>query len=133
MVRGPLSTDGVIPGRRNRVVAGLALTLPVLAQSVSPQPQPPPRDETRVLVSRFVVTGVSAFPPEQLRPLLAEGEGRELTLAELEGFAARLTAFYREHGYILARAYVPAQEMRGGVVELAVLEGRVGTIDINGL
>src|SRR5262249_34728991 len=40
---------------------------------------------------------------------------------------------YREHGYILARAYVPAQEMRDGVIEIAVIEGRVGKIDINGL
>jgi hemolysin activation/secretion protein len=132
-VRTTLGRGLGIPRGRDLVVAALTLILLVLAPSVSAQPQAPPRDETRVLVSRFVVTGVSAFPPEQLHPLLADGEGRELTLAQLEGFAARITAFYREHGYILARAYVPAQEMRGGVVELAVLEGRVGKIDITGL
>src|SRR6266581_2940516 len=122
------------PGRRDLVVSGLALLVScALVSAVAAQPKPPLADEPRVLVSRFVVNGVSAFTPEQLRPILAEGEGRELTLAQLEGFAARITAFYREHGYILARAYVPAQEMRGGVVELAVLEGRVGKIDITGL
>jgi POTRA domain-containing ShlB-type protein len=47
--------------------------------------------------------------------------------------AGRITDLYREHGYILARAYVPAQEMRDGAVEIAVVEGRVGKIDINGL
>jgi hemolysin activation/secretion protein len=123
-----------ILGVRDLVVLALALlVLLVLAPTGFAQPTAPPSTDTRVLVSRFVVTGVSVFTPEQLRALLADGEGRELTLAQIEAFAARITALYREHGYILARAYVPAQEMRGGVVELAVLEGRVGKVDITGL
>ena len=114
--------------------SGLALLVSCeLVSAVAAQPKPPLADEPRVLVTRFEVTGVSAFTPEQLRPLLADGEGRELTLTQIEGYAARITALYREHGYILARAYVPAQEMRGGVVELDVLEGRVGKVDITGL
>ncbi|HEV8458706.1 MAG TPA: POTRA domain-containing protein, partial [Methylomirabilota bacterium] len=84
-------------------------------------------------MSLFRVTGATVFPPEKLHTLLAEGEGRALTLAQIEGLAARITAFYRERGYILARAYVPAQEMRDGVIEIAVLEGRVGRIEVNGV
>jgi hemolysin activation/secretion protein len=116
------------------VVSALAV-LAFLAPSpeVAAQPQAPPGDPPRILVSRFVVTGVSAFSQDPVQALLASGEGRELTLAEIEGLAARITALYRERGYILARAYVPAQEMRDGVVEIAVLEGRVAKIDINGL
>jgi hemolysin activation/secretion protein len=114
----------------------LALTLSSLL-SLSPdilaQPQTPVPGAPRVQVSRFAVTGVTVFPQEQVQALLASSEGRELTLAEIEGLANGITAFYREQGYILARAYVPAQEMRGGVVEIAVLEGRVGKIDISGL
>ncbi len=97
------------------------------------QPQAPPEPTTRVRIDRFVVTGVSVFPVDQIQALLASGKGQELTLAEIEGLAARITELYRQHGYILARAYVPAQEMRGGAVEIAVVEGRVGKIDITGL
>ena len=92
-----------------------------------------PSGSESVTVSLFRVTGATVFPPEKLHTLLAEGEGRALTLAQIEGLAARITAFYRERGYILARAYVPAQEMRDGVVEIAVLEGRVGRIEVNGV
>ena len=133
-VRSTVGWGMGFPGRRDLVVSGLVLLVSfVLVPAVAAQPKAPPSDDTRVLVTRFEVTGVSAFTPEQLRPLLADGEGLELTLAQIEGYAARITALYREHGYILARAYVPAQEMRGGGVELAVLEGRVGKIDITGL
>lgn len=109
------------------------LTLSFLSPDVAAQPQRPPPVPPRVQVSRFSVTGVTVFSQDRIQELLAPGEGRELTFAEIESFAARITALYREHGYILARAYVPAQEMRDGVVEIAVLEGRVGKIDINGL
>ena len=88
---------------------------------------------TRVRVDRFVVTGVSVFPEDQIQALLASGKGQELTLAEIDGLAARITALYRERGYILARAYVPAQDVRDGTVEIAVVEGRVGKVDIRGL
>ena len=87
----------------------------------------------RVRVDRFVVTGVSVFRDDQIQALLASGRGQELTLAEIEGLAARITALYREHGYLLARAYIPVQEMRDGTVEIAVVEGRVGKVDIRGL
>lgn len=106
------------------------LALPATGVS---QPPRPADGSDRVRVDRFVVTGVTVFSQDRIQALLAPDEGRELTLAELEGLAARITALYREHGYILARAYVPAQEMRGGVVEITVVEGRVATIDIRGL
>jgi len=116
------------------VVLALALlSLPSLAPDSLAQSPAPVLDAPRVRVSRFAVTGVTVFSEDQVQALLASGEGRELTLAEIEALANRVTAFYREHGYILARAYVPAQEMHDGVVQIAVLEGRVGKIDINGL
>ena len=109
-------------------LASLALLFPARSQAQAPADAP-----ARVLVSRFVITGVSVFSQDRLQALLAPAQGQELTLADLEGLADRITSLYREHGYILARAYVPAQEMRDGVVQIAVLEGRVGKIDINGL
>jgi len=120
-----------------RAAAQCALTiLAVLAargEVYGQQTPVPPSASDGVTVSLFRVTGATVFPPEKLHTLLAEAEGRALTLAQIEGLAARITAFYREHGYILARAYIPAQEMRDGVVEIAVLEGRVGRIEVNGV
>ena len=114
-------------------MVGLILASSALLGPVPCVAQAPAETPIRVLVSRFVVTGVSVFSQEQLQALLTPAQGRELTLADLEALAAGITALYREHGYLLARAYIPPQDMRDGVVEIAVLEGRVGKIDINGL
>ncbi|MEM7001502.1 MAG: ShlB/FhaC/HecB family hemolysin secretion/activation protein [Pseudomonadota bacterium] len=45
---------------------------------------------------------------------------RGITVSQLELIAENLQAFVRDHGYPLARAYVPTQSSVDGVVELAV-------------
>lgn len=41
----------------------------------------------------------------------------------MDAGAARITAYYRERGYVVARAYLPAQDIKEGVVVINVLEG----------
>ena len=82
-------------------------------------------------VAGFRFTGNTAFSQEELAGLLAAYAGRELTLADLEEAAARITRFYREQGYFLASAHVPLQEVVDGVVELAVVEGRWGQVTLD--
>jgi hemolysin activation/secretion protein len=60
--------------------------------------------------------------------LIAEAEGKELTLPELNDRAARITDFYHAHGYPLTRAIIPAQTISDGVVTVEVIEARYGRI-----
>ena len=96
-------------------------------------------DDTRVPVSEVRITGNTVFSEAQLQaliaPELAEGgladnsAGRQFSFAELQALAERITAYYRDQGYLLARAYLPAQNVRDGRLEIAVLEGRVSRIN----
>jgi hemolysin activation/secretion protein len=94
------------------------------------RPATPAASAARVKVTGFRITGARAFPQAELRTLLADSEGKELNLAQLQELALRITRYYRERGYLLARAYLPAQEIRNGVVEIAVLEGRLGKLEV---
>ncbi len=85
----------------------------------------------RFEVKAFRVSGNTAFSSAQLEELVRDLAGRELGIAELQEAAARITRYYREHGYPVARAYVPAQDVREGVVEIAVLEGRYGKVELD--
>ncbi|MES3023272.1 MAG: ShlB/FhaC/HecB family hemolysin secretion/activation protein [Pseudomonadota bacterium] len=87
-------------------------------------------DGAKIPVKSFQVTGAQRFAAADLGTLLAPWAGRELSMPELREAAARITRHYREAGYLVARAYVPAQTMRDGVVEIAVLEGRLGKIEL---
>ena len=51
-----------------------------------------------------------------------------LTIGQMGLIAEEITKYYRERGYFLARAVIPAQEVVGGIVTIRVLEGRLGQV-----
>ena len=53
---------------------------------------------------------------------------RGVTLGQIETVADRITQFYRQRGFILAKAYIPQQEVRDGVVTLTLLLGTLGEV-----
>lgn len=58
--------------------------------------------------------------------------GREVTLAELYALAERVTARYRNEGYVLSQAIVPAQEVQQGVTRIEVVEGFINAVRFEG-
>jgi len=53
---------------------------------------------------------------------------RGLTIGQMQEVADEITRYYRQHGLILATAFVPAQEVTEGKVVIEVLEGSLGSL-----
>jgi hemolysin activation/secretion protein len=100
-----------------------------------PKPAPPagvPLPEhagQRIFVSAFRIQS-SRFPEHELQAVVADYTNRELTLAELQAAARRISDYYRRRDY-LAYAYLPPQTVRDGVVEIQVIEARFGRIKLD--
>jgi len=88
--------------------------------------------ESKIKVRKIKITGNTVISTEELVHIVDPVEGKELDLAELQQVADAITAAFRARGYGFTRAYVPAQEVKDGLVEIAVLESRVGEIVVNG-
>lgn len=84
-----------------------------------------------ILIKRIIITGNHKIDTGTLHGLVADSEGKELTLAQLNQLAARITGYYREHGYPLARAIVPAQTIHDGAVTIEVIEAGYGKIKLD--
>lgn len=82
--------------------------------------------DVRFRVDGYVFEGVTVFALAELEQIVASFTQRELTLADVRAAALAITRHYRDHGYLVARAYVPPQEVRDGRVRIAVLEGLYG-------
>jgi hemolysin activation/secretion protein len=78
-----------------------------------------------VTVSEFRVTGATSYPATELQALLTPWRGRKLDLAGLNDAAGAITRYYQGRGHLLTYAYVPAQRVADGAIEIAVLEGRI--------
>lgn len=88
------------------------------------------KDGMKVMVKSFKLSGNTIFKTEVLLSLVSSYNNKELTLAELKDAASVITKYYRDKGYFVARAYIPAQELDSGVVEIAIIEGLYGSFEI---
>ena len=87
--------------------------------------------------ARFRLQGVdirqnSALSGGDLKDIYAPFIGQEVNLATLNDIASRITARYRNEGYILSRAIVPPQRIKDGVVTFTIIEGYVNQVVVEG-
>jgi hemolysin activation/secretion protein len=78
-----------------------------------------------VTVSGFRISGATSFGADELAALVQPWVGKRLDIRGLNEAAGALTRHYQSSGHLLSYAYLPAQRVADGVIELAVLEGRL--------
>jgi hemolysin activation/secretion protein len=91
-----------------------------------------PSSQPSILINGFSFTGNTVVTNERLQAVTQPFIGEPLDLVILEKAAQAITDYYRKQGYTLALAYVPQQDIKFGVVELAVLEGTIGDVTVSG-
>ncbi len=88
--------------------------------------------EREIFISKINITGNNAISDEELSYIVKPYENKSITISELQKVADLITEEYRKQGYLLAKAYIPEQKVINGVIEVSVVEGRVGEIKIQG-
>lgn len=112
-------------------------TTPALPPQRAPRLLEPPRRPSlemasglTVLVTEFRITGALSFTADVLGDVVKPWVGQRLDVKGLSEAAAALTRHYQARGHVLSYAYLPAQKVADGVIELAVLEGRVENLQV---
>ena len=105
-------------------------TAPSATLDVSREARPPMADSPglQVEVKSFRISGLTVFNEQKILRLLEPRLGPNRSLADLHAAAEAVADHLRAAGYFLVRAYLPAQEIQDGRVEIAVLEGRIGRV-----
>jgi hemolysin activation/secretion protein len=98
-----------------------------------PAPEPPLSSGVQVFVNAIRLTGNTVFSDQELAPVVAPYLGRAITTEELLDLRDALTARYVEAGYVNSGALIPDQEVREGVIEVQIVEGRLADVVVNGL
>lgn len=104
---------------------------PKVEAGPSSSPTVPQSESVRIVVQKLIVAGAQAYSEAELLALTGFRPGSEMTLSELRGMAAKITDFYHRNGYFVAQAYLPAQDIKDGVVAITVIEGRYGKITLH--
>jgi hemolysin activation/secretion protein len=94
-------------------------------------PANPASDRVKIVVKALRVTGQTLYTEADLIAITGFSPGSELTLTELRGMASKIADYYHRNGYFVAQAYLPVQDIKDGVVTIAVIEGRYGSVTLH--
>lgn len=83
-------------------------------------------------LSGIELSGNHALPLSRFTPLWAGLIGKDIPLSTVFDVAARISAIYRQEGYVLSQAFVPRQQISqaDGRVRLQVAEGYISRISL---
>lgn len=96
--------------------------------------RPAPRfSGARMVLKEVRISGNTVFTQDELRGVLQDILHKEVGIAELDQATARLSRYYHDKGYLVARAYLvraylSAKDLRDGIAEIAIIEGRFGKV-----
>lgn len=83
-----------------------------------------------ISVTDLEIVGSTVFTAAELKELGAEVIGRAVTIGQLQAVITKINAKYQSLGYITSRAVLSPQTIRGGVVRIDIIEGKLEQIDI---
>ena len=87
-------------------------------------------EDVSFILKALSIKGGESFPVETITSLSPLETGTEITLSDLYHFADIITNHYRNQGYALSFALVPAQDITDGRVRLEIIEGYIDELII---
>ncbi len=93
---------------------------------------PPEAQKIKFQLNGVKLTGEHVYSEEQLKFIYEKDLHHTITIARLFEIVQEITNYYRNNGYILSRAILPPQHVKGGVVTIEVIEGYIGHVEVTG-
>ena len=98
---------------------------PALRKEISDVP------DLKIEITDFAVSGVPDEERAAIQAKLTPMRGPDRSFQDILDAAGVVRSHLNGRGYFLAQAYIPEQKLQGGVVEIVVLLGRLGKVELN--
>jgi len=99
----------------------------------TPRPSPgTPGSDVRIQLKQVNVGTSAVLTAEEIRSVTSRYEGREVTIAELFKLVDEINAAYKGKGCLTCRAFLPAQTVEEGKVEVRLVEAKSGELELEG-
>jgi hemolysin activation/secretion protein len=88
--------------------------------------------EATIFVSAIVTDESEILSAREIAAITNQYVGKEVTVAQLHEVVAKINQLYEQKGFLTAKAILPAQTVKQGVVRIRLVEGRVGRVEVTG-
>ena len=86
----------------------------------------------RFVLKKINIKGSTVYSRSTFKRWENRYRGKWVSLALIYKFAEKITARYRNDGYLLSRAIVVPQKIKNGIITIQVIEGYIGNLTIRG-
>jgi len=100
-----------------------------LFEKKSEQPIKKEEDLIKVFVKEFSFDGNKKYPTSEFQKLVKDKVNKELVYADLRNILQEVSFYYRSKGF-LATAFLPEQDIKDGKIQIFIVEGKIGKIEI---
>lgn len=102
----------------------------------APKPQAPTAfagaEQIKLQLNQVIIEGNTVYSTAVLQQIFQSSIGKEISLLDLQNMVYDITQKYRRDGYILSRAFLPAQSIKNGVVKVQIVEGYINEVTVTG-
>jgi hemolysin activation/secretion protein len=127
---GSLLASGVAAGQQPPIVPATPAPPAVVPQYTPPTPAPPP--PRRFLLREVRFSPSALLEKSELEQIAASYVGRDADIRDLNRLVAEVNALYQKKGMLTARAILPPQKVENGIVNVDLVEGRLGKVELTG-
>ncbi len=100
-----------------------------LFEQQSEQPAKKEEDLVKVFIKEFSFDGNKKYPTSEFQKLVKDKVNKELVYADLRNILQEVSFYYRSKGF-LATAFLPEQDIKDGKIQIFIVEGKIGKIEI---
>ncbi len=94
--------------------------------------QQAPENAVKFVLNDVKIDKSEVLAETEIKEITGKYIGQEVTLQSLYDIVNSINELYSEKGYLTCRAYLPPQTIKGGVVEIKIIEGKTGNVHIAG-
>lgn len=86
------------------------------------------KDTKKVFVKGFLIDGNTQIHKGELKKILKPYEEKKVSFNDMQKIANLISLKYKEKGYIVARAYIPIQNLKAqnDILKISIIEGEFG-------
>lgn len=95
-------------------------------------PTPGNSDKPMVFINQINLNSSSILSEEELNNLKANYVNKNLSIDDINSMIVEINSLYKKKNFITAKAVLPAQTIKGGVLNIELIEGKVGKVVIEG-
>ncbi|VAX37314.1 hypothetical protein MNBD_UNCLBAC01-362 [hydrothermal vent metagenome] len=118
---------------KQRIIQQLKEQDPVVLENATLEPLQEKLDERKLIaIKSITVTESQILLPESITSITQDYIGKKISIKDLYAIVEQINGLYKVKGVISAKAILPPQSIKDGVIDIQLIEAKVYKINIEG-